>query len=126
MKSPASLARKLADRVKAAPFAEPERIVEKITDVVRYTAISPPEHMVATARAMAAGLSHRGWMVIEAEQSYLDGNQYKGLHMLARHPDGWSPSSSSTPTPRSRSRTTLTSTMSAPATPAFSPPSGPR
>ena len=88
MKSPASLARKLADRVKAAPFAEPERIVEKITDVVRYTAISRPEHMVATARAMAAGLSHRGWMVIEAEQSYLDGNQYKGLHLLARHPDG--------------------------------------
>ncbi len=88
MKSPASLARKLADRVKAAPFVEPERIVEKITDVVRYTAISRPEHMVATARAMAAGLSHRGWMVIEAEQSYLDGNQYKGLHMLARHPHG--------------------------------------
>ncbi len=88
MKSPASLARKLADRVKAAPFIEPEQIVEKITDVVRYTAISRPEHTVATARAMAAGLSHRGWMVIEAEQSYLDGNQYKGLHMLARHSSG--------------------------------------
>ncbi|UPW06906.1 hypothetical protein M1C57_23695 (plasmid) [Rhodococcus pyridinivorans] len=88
MKSPASLARKLADRVKAAPFAEPERIVEKITDVVRYTAISRPEQVVATATAVVARLSDRGWTIVEAEQSYLDGNQYKGLHMLARHPDG--------------------------------------
>ncbi|MFD6677634.1 hypothetical protein ACFWDA_25150 [Rhodococcus zopfii] len=88
MKSPASLARKLADRVKAAPFAEPERIVEKITDVVRYTAISRPEQVVDTARMMAGSLADRGWTVIEAEQSYLDGNQYKGLHMLARHPAG--------------------------------------
>ncbi|MCD5422673.1 hypothetical protein LRS71_24490 [Rhodococcus pyridinivorans] len=88
MKSPASLARKLADRVKAAPFAEPERIVEKITDVVRYTAISRPEQVVDTARMMAGSLADRGWTVIEAEQSYLDGNQYKGLHMLARHSSG--------------------------------------
>lgn len=88
MKSPASLARKLADRVKAAPFAEPERIVEKITDVVRYTAISRPEQVVVTATALVARLSDRGWTIVEAEQSYLDGNQYKGLHMLARHPDG--------------------------------------
>ena len=88
MKSPASLARKLADRVKAAPFAEPERIVEKITDVVRYTAISRPEQVVATATALVARLSDRGWTIVEAEQSYLDGNQYKGLHLLARHPDG--------------------------------------
>lgn len=88
MKSPASLARKLADRVKAAPFAEPERIVEKITDVVRYTAISRSEQLVATATAVVARLSDRGWTIVEAEQSYLDGNQYKGLHILARHPDG--------------------------------------
>ncbi|MFF0243117.1 hypothetical protein ACFYRW_23260 [Rhodococcus pyridinivorans] len=88
MKSPASLARKLAGRVKAAPFVEPERIVEKITDVVRYTAISRPEQVVGTATVMAARLADRGWTVIEAEQSYLDGNQYKGLHMLARHPAG--------------------------------------
>ncbi|GAA4491049.1 hypothetical protein GCM10023094_55260 [Rhodococcus olei] len=88
MKSPASLARKLGDRVKAAPFAPPERIVEKITDVVRYTAIARPEQVVHTARTMAARLADRGWTIIEAEQSYLDGNQYKGLHMLDRHPDG--------------------------------------
>ncbi|TCN53368.1 RelA/SpoT family protein [Rhodococcus sp. SMB37] len=88
MKSPASLARKLADRVKAAPFVDPERIVEKITDVVRYTAISRPEQVVATAASLVAQLSDRGWTIVVAEQSYLDGNQYKGLHMLARHPDG--------------------------------------
>ena len=33
-------------------------------------------------------MTARGWTVIEAEQSYLPGNPYKGLHLLVRHEDG--------------------------------------
>ncbi|MEE2061561.1 hypothetical protein [Rhodococcus artemisiae] len=88
MKSPDSLARKLDQRCKKAPFTPPEQHAADITDVVRYTAISRPDQVVATARSMADGLAACGWTVVEAEQSYLEGNQYKGLHMLARHSSG--------------------------------------
>lgn len=88
MKSPDSLARKLDQRYKKAPFTPPEQHAADITDVVRYTAISHPREVVATAHVMVERLTERGWTVIEAEQSYLDGNQYKGLHMLARHSRG--------------------------------------
>ncbi|TCN53452.1 hypothetical protein EV641_10696 [Rhodococcus sp. SMB37] len=88
MKSPDSLARKLDQRYKKAPFIPPELHAADITDVVRYTAISHPSEVVTTARMMVEGLAERGWTVIEAEQSYLEGNQYKGLHVLARHSSG--------------------------------------
>lgn len=88
MKSPDSLARKLDQRYKKAPFTPPEQHAADITDVVRYTAISHPREVVATVHVMVERLTERGWTVIEAEQSYLDGNQYKGLHILASHSSG--------------------------------------
>lgn len=88
MKSPDSLARKLNDRCEKSPLRDPEQIADGITDVVRYTTISDPDRVVATARTMADRLTERGWTVTEVENSYLPGNQYKGLHMLARHSSG--------------------------------------
>lgn len=117
MKSPESLARKLNDRIKKSPMRDPEQIADGITDVVRYTAISDPNQVVATARTMASQLAERGWTVIEVEQSYIDGNQYKGLHMLARHSSGRVAEFHSTPRHRSGSRTPPTSTTKPPAIP---------
>ncbi|WP_156517626.1 hypothetical protein [Rhodococcus sp. LB1] len=88
MKSPDSLARKLNDRCEKSPLRDPEQIADGITDVVRYTTISDPDRVVATARTMADRLTERGWTVTEVENSYLPGNQYKDLHMLARHSSG--------------------------------------
>nr|WP_172686871.1 hypothetical protein [Prescottella equi]AKF16087.1 Putative nucleotidyltransferase domain, Rel/Spo-like family [Prescottella equi] len=88
MKSPDSLARKLNDRCEKSPMRDPEHIADAITDVVRYTAISDPDRVVATARTLADRLIERGWTITEVEHSYLDGNQYKGLHLLARHSSG--------------------------------------
>ena len=39
---------------------------------------------VATVQTLRAN----GWDVIEAEQSYLEGNSYKGVHLLVQHADG--------------------------------------
>ncbi|WP_458682603.1 hypothetical protein [Prescottella equi] len=88
MKSPESLARKLYTKFEADPFADLHETADRITDVVRYTTISDSDQVVATARTTVARLTERGWTVIEVEQSYVDGNQYKGLHLLARHTSG--------------------------------------
>lgn len=88
MKSPDSLARKINDRWEASPSAEPEQIAARISDIVRYTAIAPPDRLVAVAGTAVDALTSRGWTVVEVEHSYIDGSQYKGLHMLARHSSG--------------------------------------
>lgn len=88
MKSPASLARKLFTKYEADPFQDLDEAAGRITDVVRYTMISNPDQVVSTVRTTVDGLADRDWTVLEIEQSYIDGNQYKALHLLARHPGG--------------------------------------
>lgn len=90
VKSPQSLARKI-DKKTAGPAGDESaaNIAGRLTDVVRYTAIvDRHEEIASRASAMVADLNRRGWQIVEAEQSYVAGNPYKGLHMLARTPSG--------------------------------------
>lgn len=89
IKSPDSLARKIADRrkLKAMP---PHRVADELTDLVRYTvACQGPERLVADTEATVQALRQRGWTVTEVQHAYAAGNPYKGLHLLLRNPDGW-------------------------------------
>lgn len=85
MKSPQSLARKIADRVQTRPQLSADEHADRLTDVVRYTAVATEaDQVVPTAQHMLATLREQGWEVVEAEHSYVPGNPYKGLHTLVR------------------------------------------
>lgn len=93
IKSPGSLARKIGAKMVVAQErgkrTTPEETAAGITDVTRYTVLAEDhDGIVPAARAAVADLEARGWHVIEAEQSYVSGNPYKGLHLLVRHDDG--------------------------------------
>ena len=93
LKSPGSLARKIVTKREAVQSRGTKissaETAATITDVTRYTALSAEhDQLVPTATATVTALTARGWTVIEAEQSYLPGNPYKGLHLLVRHEDG--------------------------------------
>lgn len=69
--------------------ASAAEILQEITDVTRYTTLTTDHNaIVPTAQATVAELGSRGWRVIEAEQSYVSGNSYKGLHLLVQHTGG--------------------------------------
>jgi hypothetical protein len=75
IKSPASLARKLADRQRGAAWRQP------IEDVLRYTVLTDhPQTVVAATRRTADGLEGAGWQVGSAMHSYTEGSRYKGIH----------------------------------------------
>lgn len=87
MKSPASLARKIMTKA-TTKRQSPADAAASITDLVRYTAVSSEhEDLVPTARTMVDALSAQGFRVHEAEHSYVQGNPYKGLHLLVTCPD---------------------------------------
>lgn len=87
MKSPGSLVGKIARKAEADPDASPYDVSEKVTDLLRYTAVAPkPEGLVTMARETVRRLKRRGWDMLEAEHSYVPGNPYKGLHTVLRHP----------------------------------------
>lgn len=89
VKSPDSLARKLDERRQRDPFTSPYDVADRITDVVRYTAVSTTaEQVVGTAQTVLQRLRRRGWTITQAEHSYVAGNPYKGLHTLVRHSSG--------------------------------------
>lgn len=89
MKSPQSLARKVADRHSANPWHSPAEHLAQMTDVVRYTMVSrTPRTVFSDAEKLASSLQERGWTVTQADHSYTEGAMYKGVHFLARHPSG--------------------------------------
>lgn len=74
VKSPHSLARKLADRAEKGQSAW-------ANDVLRYTLVTDDHaDLVPTTRQTVAELTSRGWRVASAFHSYADGNRYKGIH----------------------------------------------
>lgn len=88
MKSPASLADKIYRKAEAAGLPL-QAVCGGMTDLVRYTAVADTvQQLVPTAQATVQELVTRGWVVNEAEQSFVEGNPYKGLHVLLRHPSG--------------------------------------
>ena len=89
VKSPQSLADKVTKKKRIRPGMPSADIAGRLTDVVRYTAIVDHlDEIVGCASAMASELTGHGWQIVEAEQSYVEGNPYKGLHLLARTPSG--------------------------------------
>lgn len=89
MKSPSSLARKIADKASARRHESVAEISDRLQDLVRYTAITDNhDDLVKSARSTINHLRSRGYEVIEAESSYVDGNPYKGLHTILRSPAG--------------------------------------
>lgn len=75
IKSPESLARKFFDRQDQRRWwREPE-------DLLRYTVLTEvPDKLVAAARHACDELTHTGWQVTYAMQSYTEGSRYKGIH----------------------------------------------
>ena len=93
LKAPSSLARKVeAKQLKAEAQGRrlsAERAVDSITDVCRYTAVAAEHDRISeVARGVVEGLTAKGWTVVEAEHSYVEGNPYKGVHVLMREPEG--------------------------------------
>lgn len=92
MKSPASLARKLRQRATVSGAARDagglQTTSDKLTDLLRYTAVTERhDDLAGTVRTTISGLQQRGYTVVSAEHSYVDGNAYKGVHVLVQHGD---------------------------------------
>lgn len=87
MKSPASLARKIAAKAQLRPDLSAHDVsTTEITDFVRYTVVADkPDRLASCATETMDQLRAKGWIDIEAEHMYVDGNPYKGLHVIARH-----------------------------------------
>lgn len=89
MKSPASLARKIRSRAAVTAAARTagglQGVSDKLTDLLRYTVLAPRhDELPTTASATIDALIARGYTVVAAEQSYVHGNAYKGIHVLVR------------------------------------------
>lgn len=92
MKSPASLARKIRSRATTTAAAQNagglQGVSDKLTDLLRYTAITAQhDDLPATASTTITALEGRGYTVVSAEHSYVEGNAYKGIHVLVQHGD---------------------------------------
>ncbi|WP_162817574.1 hypothetical protein [Microbacterium paraoxydans] len=86
MKSPASLARKIAKKAELRPDLSAHDVSMRLTDFVRYTVVADkPDRLASCATETMDQLRAKGWIEIEAEHMYVDGNPYKGLHVIARH-----------------------------------------
>lgn len=84
MKSAESIAAKFTRQMSAA---NPRNWRPRITDALRFTAVSPTSDGVAPmARDTVSRLAQKGWQTVEAEHSYVAGNPYKGLHVLMQSP----------------------------------------
>jgi hypothetical protein len=83
VKSPKSLARKLADRREGAAWNRP------VEDVLRYTVLTEhPRSLVAATRQTTDELGRSGWKVKSAMHSYTEGSRYKGIHALLQTSSG--------------------------------------
>lgn len=86
MKSPASLASKIENRILDDPTATPREITARLTDFVRYTVVAPtPDRVTSAAQETLGKLVDNGWGVKEIEHSFVAGNPYKGLHSIVVH-----------------------------------------
>lgn len=95
MKSPDSLARKLDNEMEAAgsqgggPIDAEGIARREADDALRYTvAIEQHDELPTGLERTLEGLRAQGWEPVEVKDSYLSGNSYKGLHIIARTPTG--------------------------------------
>lgn len=86
VKSPASLARKIATKAEQRSDLDAHDVSAKLTDFVRYTVVAPkPERLASCATETMDELRSKGWTELEAEHMYVDQNPYRGLHVISRH-----------------------------------------
>lgn len=95
MKSPDSLARKLENEMEAAdsqgggPIDAEGIARSEADDALRYTvAIEKHVELPTGLERTIEGLRAQGWEPVEVKDSYLSGNSYKGLHIIACTPLG--------------------------------------
>lgn len=94
MKSPDSLARKLDNEMAGASKQgggqlDVESIARKeADDALRYTVtLERHEALPSGLERTLDSLRAQGWQPVEIKDSYLSGNSYKGLHIIARTPE---------------------------------------
>lgn len=88
IKAPSSLARKIRD-VAVEKMLTPNEAAERIEDIIRYTVTTAKiGDLVPTLRAVVDSLSASRWSVFSAQQSFVTGNPYKGIHVVFIGPLG--------------------------------------
>jgi hypothetical protein len=75
LKSPSSLARKVAGRL------DQTRQPTQVEDVLRYTYLVRAEQLVELAKEVTEELQVKGWHLAGARNSYVEHSRYKGLHL---------------------------------------------
>ncbi len=81
LKSPQSLARKLAGRL------DQERQPAQVEDVLRYTYLTDASRFVDLAEEVTEELQAKGWRLAGARNSYVEHSRYKGLRSAVCEPD---------------------------------------
>lgn len=73
------------------PIPTSESITEEMKDVLRYTIVSDDhESLTDNALHVADSLVNDGWKITEAENMFVSGNTYKGLHLTVQDRTGLS------------------------------------
>lgn len=88
LKSPSSLARKIQTkgRERMLPY---EQVAADLDDTIRYTVTTERlADLVPTLEGTIGALITQGWTVHTAEQSFVKGNPYKGIHLVLANPGG--------------------------------------
>ena len=83
-----SLVRKLKDKSKAKGLTIDE-YAERVTDVLRYTHVSDPEHLAQNYFAFIEELKKRGYNVIEVVNTFPEQTSYRGINTLMSGPQGY-------------------------------------
>jgi len=88
LKTAESLARKIAKDAEERGISVPEAAA-RVRDAVRYTAVFPPEKLVAGAESTLARLKSEGNTVVKLKNTWLDPHSsYKGVNVQLRTPSG--------------------------------------
>ncbi len=88
IKAPSSLARKIR-KVAVEKMLTPAQAAERLEDVIRYTVTTAKvADLVPALSTVVDSLIARGWTVCSAEQSFVKGNPYKGIHLVLSGPSG--------------------------------------
>lgn len=88
LKSPSSLARKIQTkgRERRIPYGQGGAALD---DTIRYTVTTDQQdQLVPALKSTINTLTAQGWTVRSAEQSFLQGNPYKGIHLVLANPAG--------------------------------------
>lgn len=88
LKSPSSLARKIRTRVIERGLT-PDHAAASLDDTIRYTVTTTRlNSLVPVLTSVVDRLTTQGWTVHSAEQSFVKGNPYKGIHLVLANSEG--------------------------------------